>query len=110
MTFILLVVLAVSSQRPADIQQHSSGRCSPNIVTTGPVTVNCIGIDPRALRVLNRKLAQMQGTLDQKIQEANDWANKYHELEQRLVESGADTELSKKADQYLRQGELEKAR
>src|SRR5437016_1498812 len=93
----LLVLLAVPSQQATDIQQRSSGSCSPNIIATGPVTFNCIGVDPRALEVLKRKLGHTQGSLDQKIQEANDWANKYHELEQRLAESGNNTELSKQA-------------
>lgn len=54
--FFLLVVMVFPSQQGAVIQQHSSGWCSPNIVAGGSVTVNCIGVDPRALRALNQKL------------------------------------------------------
>src|SRR5205085_12060821 len=48
-------------------------------------------------------------TLEQKIQEANSWASKYHELEQRLRELGDDSELSEQAAEYIREGKFDKA-
>jgi tetratricopeptide (TPR) repeat protein len=104
--YFLAIVLFLPGQ---EITQSSSGWCSPNIVTSGDVTVTCIGVDPRALKRLNDKLRSTNLQLGEKIQEANNWAAKYHELEQRLAQSGDDSVLSRQAEEYIHQGEFEKA-
>ena len=106
----LLIVLWGALPHAAVAQQISTGWCSPNIANvTGPVTVNCIGVDPRALKRLNAQLGRQNVEIGAKIQQANEWAERYHELEKRLTETGDDTELSRQAAQYLKAGELEKA-
>jgi DNA repair ATPase RecN len=104
-------MLLAAFQQSISIRQHSSGWCSPNIVNvTGNVTVNCIGVDPRALRRLNQQLAKMRTSRDEKIREANNWAQQYHELERFLDKTGNTSEVSKQAKEYLHQGDLKKAR
>jgi hypothetical protein len=108
--FISLVVMATVQQPVPTIVQRSSGWCSPNIANvTGKVTVNCIGVDPRALRRLNAELERKSLETADKIREANEWTEKYKELESRLAAAGEDSVLSRRAEDYLHQGELEKA-
>jgi tetratricopeptide (TPR) repeat protein len=112
MQFIALIALAALQQAPppAKIVQKTSGWCSPAIANVvGNVTVNCIGVDPRALLRLNAELDRKKLQLADKIREANDWTNKYKELETRLTKTGNDSELSRQAADYLHSGDLEKA-
>src|SRR5262249_3833393 len=44
-----------------------------------------------------------------KVREANEWAERYHELEKQLSLNGDESRLSQEAEDYLHQGELEKA-
>src|SRR5580698_160663 len=107
--FISLVAIAAMQAAPA-IVQKSSGWCSPNIANvSGNVTVNCIGVDPRALQQLNARLNRTNLQLNDKINEANEWTRRYKELEVRLSQAGDDSELAHQAEEYLHQGELEKA-
>lgn len=97
-------------QSPVVLQQSTSGWCSPAIANvSGGVTVNCIDVDPRALSQLNADLSQKNLELSQKIREANDWAERYHELEKRLSKTADEVTLSHQAEEYLHEGELEKA-
>lgn len=58
---ISLVGLAALQEQPVTIAQKTSGWCSPAIANVvGNVTVNCIGVDPRALRRLNEQLRAMK--------------------------------------------------
>src|SRR5271165_2473592 len=108
--FIPLVVMAAAQQPAATIVQKSSGWCSPNVANVvGNVTVNCIGVDPRALKRLNVELDRKNLQLADKIREADEWTRRYKELETRLSEAGDDSVLSRQAEEYLHQGELEKA-
>jgi Tfp pilus assembly protein PilF len=110
LTILLPLALLVATVQGGTIQQMSTGWCSPNIANvSGSVTVNCIGVDPRAIKVLNAKLDKKNVELSEKIREANEWASRYHELETRLSEASQDTALSKKAEEYLHKGDLEKA-
>ena len=116
--------------------QASSGNCSPNIISSGsgPVTVqltgSCTGVDPRLVQQLTEslqkflaqlpKLAADQRTvtnlndflakkdveLADKVQEVKGWMEKYRELEQRLQQQPADDELSKRAGDALKEGNL----
>jgi tetratricopeptide (TPR) repeat protein len=105
-----LLLLLTFQQAPVVIRQTTSGWCSPAIANViGNVTVNCIGVDPRALGRLNERLSRKNTELSDKIREANEWAERYHELETRLANSGDEMELSHQAEEYLHAGELEKA-
>ncbi len=107
----LLLLAAVAGQGPSVIHQTTTGWCSPIITNvTGNVRVNCIGVDPRALKRLNLELNRTNKELTAKIDEANDWAERYHELETRLNEPGPNEELAQQAENALHEGELEKAK
>jgi len=105
-----LVIVAALQQVAATTVQKTSGWCSPNIANVlGNVTVNCIGVDPRALKRLNERLIEMKLDRDKAVQVADEWTTKYKELETQLRAAGDDGVLSRQAEEYLRQGELEKA-
>ena len=105
-----LIFAVAFQQTPVPSVQKSSGWCSPNIANvTGNVTVNCIGVDPRALTRLNAQLNRKNLELADKIREADEWTGRYKELEARLSEAGDDSVLSQQAEVYLHEGELEKA-
>jgi Tetratricopeptide repeat len=107
----IVLLAAVAAQNPTIVHLTTTGWCSPIITNvTGKVTVNCIGVDPRALKRLNTELNRASKELTAKIDEANDWAERYHELETRLNEDGPNEELAHQAENYLHEGELEKAR
>ena len=111
MILIPLALVSAQQQAPATIVQKTSGWCSPVIANvTGNVAVNCIGVDPRALKRLNAILDRKNQELTAKIEEANQWAEHYHELENRLRESSSESELSRQAEALLQEGELEKAK
>ena len=78
--------------------QVSTGWCSPNIANViGPVTINCIGVDPRALMRLNAQLRRSKQDIAEQIREANDWAAKYKRLETQLTNAGDESALSHQA-------------
>src|ERR1039457_316783 len=108
---VLIPLIAIAAQQSQPVQvQKSSGWCSPNIANVvGNVTVNCIGVDPRALARLNAELNRKNLQLADRIREANEWTARYKELEERLSQAGDDSVLSQQAEEYLHQGELEKA-
>ncbi len=108
--FLLIVLLATLQQPSTIIEQTTSGWCSPAIANVvGNVTVNCNGVDPRALKRLNALLSQRNQELSEKIREANEWTERYHELERRLAEARDDLELSHQAEESLHEGDLETA-
>jgi tetratricopeptide (TPR) repeat protein len=110
MMLILLVVVAAQQQAPVTIVQKTSGWCSPAIANVvGNVTVNCIGVDPRALKRLNERLSAMKLDRDKAVQAADEWTSRYKELGTQLSQAGDDTALSHQAEEYLHEGELEKA-
>jgi tetratricopeptide (TPR) repeat protein len=105
------VLLSAFLQQPAPhITQVSTGWCSPNIANVvGNVTVNCIGVDPRALSRLNAELSRKKLDLASEIQEANTWTTRYKDLEAHLAQAGDESVLSKQAEEYLHEGDLTKA-
>src|SRR5260370_22108717 len=106
----LFILVAALQEAPVTIVQKSSGWCSPNIANVaGNVTVNCIGVDPRALKRLNAQLDRKNLQLADKIREADEWTSKYKELEAQLDRGGHHIALSNQAQEYLHQGELDKA-
>lgn len=71
---ISLLVAAAVPQAPVTIVQKTRGWCSPAIANVvGNVTVNCIGVDPRALKRLNGELNRKNLELADKIREADEW-------------------------------------
>ena len=107
----LLLAFAMAAEAPTVIHQSTSGWCSPVIANvTGNVTVNCIGVDPRALNRLNSQLSTKNQQLSAKIAEANQWVDRYHELENQLKQAGVNPELSGRAQEYIHQGDFEAAR
>ncbi len=106
----LVLLAAQAAQAPAVVRQTTTGWCSPIISNVvGNVKVTCIGVDPRALVKLNAKLNKTSEELIAKIDLANDWAARYHELEARLSAPGSHAELSRQAESYIQAGELDKA-
>ena len=133
---ILLLCLPISAFA---WEQQTTGHCSPVMKDTkvgGSVTITCTGIPPKALENLNalldsakvienlnelldirkqnlatkdRELKRIQLTVREKIQLAEDWRQKYLELEARLQAEAEDDELYQQAAEALQAGELEKA-
>lgn len=111
---IPVFVVAALQQAPVTIVQkivqNTTGWCSPAIANVvGNVTVNCIGVDPRALKRLNEQLRAMKLDRDKSVQLADEWTTRYKQLETRLSDAGEDSILSRQAEEYLHEGELEKA-
>src|SRR5439155_604447 len=107
---ILLLASVLWQQPPVRIVQETGGWCSPAIANvTGKVTVNCVGVDPRALQRLNAELNRTNLKLADKIRKANQWTTRYKEVEEQLSKTSDDRGLSRKAEEYLHAGELEKA-
>ncbi len=120
-------------------QQQTTGHCSPVMKDTkvgGSVTIKCTGIPPKALENLNelldsaktikhlnrlldfqeqdlavksRELERTQLTAQEKVQLAEEWRQKYLDLETRLQAEAGEDELSQQAAEALQAGELEKA-
>jgi hypothetical protein len=113
-----LLVLGVSAAQAASIIQQTEGWCSPAVGrTVGNVTItmNCQGVDPKALDALNRDLGLTKGQLrltnqqlEQKTKEADEWARKYRELSQQ-AEAIQDNKLTAQAKALLSEGKLEEA-
>ena len=100
----------------AEVEQNPSGPCSPAINGSGN-TVNCSGVDPRAMARLEELLDMKDRDLKQKIVDANEWARKYNELNAQLIEArhrlaakGETTTPVLAAQDLLHQGKLEEAR
>jgi tetratricopeptide (TPR) repeat protein len=110
MTGLVVLSIVLVGIPQGSVEQRTGGWCSPPIANIqGNVTVNCVGVDPRALDRLNARLSQTKQDLSQKIREANEWAEKYFELEKRLSEATDDSRLSEEAEKYLHAGQLDEA-
>ncbi|MBV8202607.1 MAG: hypothetical protein JOZ15_18485 [Acidobacteria bacterium] len=83
----LLVMFAGAAPAvAAEVEQSTSGWCSPVQSGNNNVVV-CNGVDPRAMKRLNDELDRMDLSLKQKIEEANEWARKYHDVNAELDEA-----------------------
>lgn len=110
LTAALLALVSVPQQSTQAIAQESNGWCSPNVANvSGNVTITCVGVDPRALTVLNAELQRRDSQLTEKIREANRWARRYKELESELGHSMRNSKLSREAEDALHRGDLDKA-
>jgi tetratricopeptide (TPR) repeat protein len=111
---VLLVAITGWAQ---EIEQTSEGWCSPNVAKSqGQVTIICQGVSPEALKRLNelldlkdKELGTAKRSLADKIKEAEDWAERYRELEARLAAQGSEDTLAQQAKEALGKGNLERA-
>ena len=112
-----LMVLAVAMPAAGgDVEQTTTGWCSPAQNGNNNVVI-CNGIDPRAMARLNELLDLKDLSLKQKTAEANDWAQKYHDLnaelediKKQLAIKGEDATLVQAAQDLLHEGKLDEAR
>lgn len=128
----VLILIALSSasvlaqqhqqQHIGSIRQKSSGPCTVNsagIQDNVEVTINCPGVDPRAMRFFNQELCKQtcqiseQGgqiaNLAEKITAAEEWRKKYEELTERLANAGIDAVASHRAEELVHEGRLDEA-
>jgi tetratricopeptide (TPR) repeat protein len=110
MPVLAYILLVVSAPAQATIPQFSGKWCDPvTSNVTGKITINCIGIDPRALDVLSTELDRTNAQADERVRQANEWAEKYKQLEKRLEDAGETSELSRQAQDFLRKGQFAQA-
>jgi Tfp pilus assembly protein PilF len=115
--FAALLVLFSGNVHAADVTQKTAGWCSPAVADVkGNVQIICNGVDPRAMQRLNelldikdKELKSKERTIQDKIQEAEEWARKYRELEERLSNEGEDSTLARQAKELLQEGKLDEA-
>ncbi len=110
-TAALLFSLPLLAAQTAPVQRIStSGWCSPVFVNvSGPVTVNCIGVDPQANREMNRQLDSLKLGYKEKVRQANEWARKYKLLQKELDRESDGSALARLAEQALHAGDLDRA-
>jgi tetratricopeptide repeat protein len=114
-----VLAFAAETQSVAGDVMQTTGNgswCSPAQNGNGN-TVNCYGVDPRAMDRLNELLDRKDLNLKQKTAEANDWARRYNELNAQLEETkkqlaakGQDATLVETAQDLLHEGKLDEAR
>jgi hypothetical protein len=106
--FSTIVVRAQISTGP--VTQKAS--CAVAAVT-GNVTVNCPGLDPAIVRILNEqfkaRLKDRDLRLDQAVKEVNDWRDRYLDLSSRLADLGENDARKRKAEDLLQAGKLDEA-
>ncbi len=108
---IALALAGIAAAAPGQpLRISTSGWCSPVFVNVkGPVTVTCNGVDPQALAALNRQLDELKVDNQEKVQRANEWADRYRILLKKLKEESDGSEIARQAEQDLRQGNLDDA-
>jgi predicted Zn-dependent peptidase len=107
---VWIVGVATASAQSPTITQSTQGWCSPAVGQAGGnVTIICQGVSPKALERLNELLDKKDLELQAKIQEAETWAKKYRELQERLTKEGQDDVLARTAKELLDEGKLEEA-
>jgi len=112
--FGLLMLLAVATAvAGAEVDQTTTGWCSPAQDGNNNVVI-CNGVDPRAMARLQELLDLKDLSLKQKIAEANEWAQKYHDInaeledvKRRLTATGEDATLVQAAQDLLHEGKLD---
>ena len=80
---------------------------------TGNVTINCPGVDPSVLRVLNEqfraRLKERDLHIDQITKDANEWKDRFLDLTTRLADAGVNDSLQRRAEELLKEGKLDEA-
>jgi hypothetical protein len=80
--FLMLLSVATPAAA-ADVEQTATGWCKP-VLSSNNNAVTCNDLDPRTIARLNEDLDRMDLSLKQKTAEANNWAQKYHEVDAEL--------------------------
>ena len=117
MRLLLLCVICVMASIRAWAQisigsVSQKGTCTVAGVT-GNVTVNCPGIDPAVVRIIqkqfNARLKDREAQIENLTGEVNQWKDKYLDLTARLVDAGVSDGLKRKAEDLLKAGKLDEA-
>jgi hypothetical protein len=104
-----LLVLGVSAAQAQTIIQDTRGWCSPAVGQAGGnVTINCQGVDPHAMQLLNERLNRTNLALQEKTRQANELDAKYHQLSQQ-AEIIKDDKLATQVKGLLSDLKLEEA-
>jgi hypothetical protein len=91
------------------IIQDTRGWCSPAVGQAGGnVTINCQGVDPHAMQLLNERLNRTNLDLQEKTRQANELAAKYNQLSQQ-TERVKDDKLATRVKVLLSDLKLEEA-
>ena len=103
------LMLSFGIQAQVTVTQTTHGHCSPAVANvSGNVTITCKGVDPRALNKLNKILALEKRLIDN-IEKAEAWANRYHDLSNRLSNKTDNQEIEQKAAQLVKIGNFDEA-
>jgi len=109
----LLVILALTALAPAaqaQVVQTTNGWCSPAFSNvTGSVVINCTGLDPKSLALLNELLEREKLNLAAKIRQGEDWTRQYVELKDQLEKLGKIDNSAQQAETQLQAGDLDHA-
>lgn len=108
---LLMPLSAIAAQQSIGAIKQS-GTCVVAGVQ-GPVTINCPGIPPSVVRILNEqynaRLKDRDLRIDEITKDANDWKDKYIELMNRLAVAAVSDGLTPKAEELLKAGKLDEA-
>ncbi len=126
-----LPMASAHADAAVSVEQRSEGACSPPIVNnSGQVTIECPGIDEKALRYLEGQLTEQFRTLSAQLhdlddstrtirnlndltetlrKQAEDWEQRYRELSARLASGPDESEQARQAHALIQQGEFDGA-
>ena len=107
---LLVISLGVVPRAAAQsIVQETQDSCSLPVSGFGGIPqITCPGVDPQALARLNELLTQKGSELPQKIEEADEWAEKYRDLSASLAATADDRQVAQQARDLILRGEFEK--
>jgi tetratricopeptide (TPR) repeat protein len=108
---LLVIFLGVAPRAAAQsLVQDSPDSCSTPVSGFGGIEqIACPGVEPAALARLNALLIEKGSDLPQKIEEANEWAEKYRGLSASLTATVDDREVAQQARALILRGEFDKA-
>ena len=113
----LILPISVSAQKPSQQMSvgsiHQEANCAIAAVQGSNNTINCPGLDPKILRIIQQqfkeRLNERDVSIDHLTREVNDWKDKFLLLNSRLSNTGINDRLRKKAEDLLDAGKLEAA-
>ena len=115
---LLILLYFVTTGGGTRAQQMSTGSVAQTATcavaaVTGNVTLNCPGLDPAVVRILNEqfkaRLKDRDLRVEQLTREANDWKDKFVALTTRLADAGVNDGQRRKAEDLLKAGKFEEA-
>jgi len=110
LTLVFCAGVIGSALASTPVNQVTHGWCSPAVANvTGDVTINCQGIDPKIVAVLNNVLRVKDKQLTEAVNLANDWIARYQQLESSFSQIDNPSEQEKLAYELLKEGHLEEA-